>query len=192
MLAALIAAATRPLWWQPPPYFVLDDGFGHLFRVLEFDRVIAQGVFYPRWAPDLAYGYGYPVFNYYAPLIYYIAEAFHLLSFSITASIKLLMGATVAIAAAGAYIMGRELARPESARSTAPTGLLQSRLTPLTDLDGATVTPGLWPGFSNVPSTRPPSLKKSTEKPTPHPNPPLLPHLLAGTRLRSDRGLTVA
>ncbi|MCL4395368.1 MAG: hypothetical protein M1482_11315, partial [Chloroflexi bacterium] len=116
LLVALVAAATRPLWWLPPPYFVLDDGFGHLFRVFEFDRVIRQGVFYPRWAPDLAYGYGYPVFHYYAPLIYYIAEAFHLFGLALADSIKALMAATVAIAAFGAFAMGRELAQPGDAR----------------------------------------------------------------------------
>ncbi|MCI0729476.1 MAG: glycosyltransferase family 39 protein, partial [Chloroflexi bacterium] len=34
---------------------------------------------YPRWAPDFYYGYGYPFFNYYSPLTYYLGLAVELL-----------------------------------------------------------------------------------------------------------------
>ncbi|MCA9988803.1 MAG: hypothetical protein KDE59_31070, partial [Anaerolineales bacterium] len=44
----------------------------HIFRLAELSRVIRTGVFYPRWAPHFYFGYGYPIFNYYAPLSYYL------------------------------------------------------------------------------------------------------------------------
>ena len=44
----------------------------HIFRLAELSRVIRTGVFYPRWAPNFYFGYGYPIFNYYAPLSYYL------------------------------------------------------------------------------------------------------------------------
>ena len=48
----------------------------HVFRAAEYGEVLRAGVFYPRWAPDFYYGYGYPIFNYYAPLTYALANLF--------------------------------------------------------------------------------------------------------------------
>ena len=44
----------------------------HIFRLMELSYLVRSGEFYPRWAPDFYHGYGYPIFNYYAPLTYYI------------------------------------------------------------------------------------------------------------------------
>ena len=33
---------------------------------------------FPRWFPDFAFGYGFPVLNFYSPLGYYLAELFQL------------------------------------------------------------------------------------------------------------------
>jgi hypothetical protein len=45
----------------------------HIFRVAELDRLLRAGEIFPRWAPNFYYGFGYPIFNYYAPLAYYVA-----------------------------------------------------------------------------------------------------------------------
>jgi len=39
-----------------------------LVRLQQFDRAIKLGQFPPRLAPDMAFGFGYPLFKYYAPL----------------------------------------------------------------------------------------------------------------------------
>lgn len=111
LLAFTVLAATLPLWWQPAPLYVMDDGPGHLFRILEFDRVVHEGVFYPRWAPDLAFGYGYPVFNFYAPLTDYLAESLHIFGMTLPDAIKAILALTVLLAAIGSYILGAELHR---------------------------------------------------------------------------------
>ncbi|MFN2137280.1 MAG: 6-pyruvoyl-tetrahydropterin synthase-related protein [Candidatus Promineifilaceae bacterium] len=43
----------------------------HIFRLAELSYLLRGGEFYPRWAPNFYHGYGYPIFNYYAPLTYY-------------------------------------------------------------------------------------------------------------------------
>ncbi len=43
----------------------------HIFRLVELSYLVRGGEFYPRWAPNFYHGYGYPIFNYYAPLSYY-------------------------------------------------------------------------------------------------------------------------
>ena len=45
----------------------------HIFRVHELAYLVRNGEWYPRWAPNFYHGYGYPIFNYYAPLTYYLA-----------------------------------------------------------------------------------------------------------------------
>ena len=52
----------------------------HVFRAAELSYVLSEGVIYPRWAPNFWYGYGYPFFNYYAPLTYYLAAGVGLLT----------------------------------------------------------------------------------------------------------------
>ncbi|HFE65868.1 MAG TPA: hypothetical protein ENJ93_01285, partial [Chloroflexi bacterium] len=44
----------------------------HVFRLHELGQLVGGGEFYPRWAPNFYHGYGYPIFNYYAPLTYYL------------------------------------------------------------------------------------------------------------------------
>ena len=43
------------------------------------DEHLQRGMLFPRWAPELVLGYGYPVLNFYGPAAYYLAEAWHLL-----------------------------------------------------------------------------------------------------------------
>lgn len=41
-------------------------------RVYEMGKALGDGQFPVRWVDDLGYGYGYPIFNFYSPLPYYI------------------------------------------------------------------------------------------------------------------------
>lgn len=75
-----------PLWRGSLPQTA--DGIIHLYRLVELDNLVRHGVLFSRWAPDLVYGLGLPLFNFYAPLSYYLAEAFHLLSLSLVNALK--------------------------------------------------------------------------------------------------------
>jgi len=70
------------------------DGALHLYRTVELDQCWQDGVYYPRWAPNLFLGYGYPIFNFYAPLLYYLAEVLHVLGFSFQGAIKIIQVGT--------------------------------------------------------------------------------------------------
>jgi hypothetical protein len=87
----IVLALTLPVLWPlvGPAYLSSHDGLHHLFRLLDLDWCLRGGVLYPRWLPHLGFGYGYPVLNYYAPLSYYAAEAFHILGAGFVDSIKL-------------------------------------------------------------------------------------------------------
>ena len=82
----------------------------HVYRAAELGHLLKAGAFYPRWAPDLYLGYGYPIFNYYAPMVYYLANLFALpAAVSIVAGTKAVFILGLLCASCGAYLLGREL-----------------------------------------------------------------------------------
>jgi hypothetical protein len=56
-----------------------NDAELHIFRLAELSYLLRGGELYPRWAPNFYHGYGYPIFNYYAPLTYYLGFLFEIL-----------------------------------------------------------------------------------------------------------------
>ena len=83
----------------------------HLYRTLEFERAWTPGVIFPRWSPNLAYGYGYPLFVFAPPLPYIIAATFHLAGFSLEAAFRLLLCLTTMLYAVGTYLLARDILR---------------------------------------------------------------------------------
>lgn len=81
----------------------------HIVRLFLFDKALWEGNLYPRWVDGLGFGYGYPLFNFYPPLIYFVAEVFHLLGFSFIWSIKLMVVSGFLLAAVGMYLFVRKL-----------------------------------------------------------------------------------
>lgn len=76
----------------------------HIFRLAELSTLIRQGEFYPRWAPDFYHGYGYPIFNYYAPLSYYVGLVVELLPrLDAVAGVKFVFVLGLLLAALGTY-----------------------------------------------------------------------------------------
>ena len=72
-LAAALAVALVAAWpfLARPSLPQFTDAEMHVYRAGEILFSLRQGVLWPRWAPDFYYGYGYPIFNYYASLTYY-------------------------------------------------------------------------------------------------------------------------
>jgi len=66
-----------------------SDGAMHLARIASYYKEIVNGQFPVRWASDLNYGYGTPIFNFFHPLPYYITTIFVFLGFSLTATLKI-------------------------------------------------------------------------------------------------------
>lgn len=109
LLLALLAAL--PLFYGLP---ASHDWLGNVFRLQELDASLKDGILYPRWAPNMAYGYGYPYFNYYAPLARYLAEGFHLfLGLPFAQSVRAAYISGFVLAAAGMYLWTRDLLRAE-------------------------------------------------------------------------------
>jgi hypothetical protein len=106
----LLALFALPAIW---PFFHpglprSNDHLIHFYRVVELDRLVRAGVFFPRWAPDLVHGYGYPVFNFVFSLAHGIVEVFHLLGPNLLVAYKATLILTLLCSAWFAYGLGRE------------------------------------------------------------------------------------
>ena len=112
LILALVASApflTRPALPRG------TDAELHVYRAAELGRALAEGSGYLRWAPNLYLGYGYPIFNYYSPLTYYLANGFCLIpGFSVVDGVKAVFVLGMFLAAVGSYLLGRELVAPEA------------------------------------------------------------------------------
>jgi hypothetical protein len=108
-LVAVCVAGALVLWpWLDPRYSFYGplDAHNHVMRVYFLDHLLRQGAFFPRWWPDLALGYGYPLFNYYPPGAYFVAGAMHLAGATIYRSVQLLGAFAVALGAGGSFVLG--------------------------------------------------------------------------------------
>ncbi len=91
-----------------PGYFPMHDDM-QAMRVLQLDKCVRDGQIPCRWVPDMGYGYGYPQFNYYPPLPYYLMEVFHLVGFSILDSVKIGFIMSFVLSALAMFLLGRSL-----------------------------------------------------------------------------------
>jgi hypothetical protein len=112
-IIALGAVAVRPILL--PVWPCTDDIAFHLLRLTQLDHLLRQGVLYSRWAPDMAQGYGYPLFNFYAPLSYYVAAAVSGWGLGLSWGLR----ATFALAIAGSGLAAYRLARDYFSRPAA-------------------------------------------------------------------------
>ena len=78
-----------------------------LQRVFELTAYLRAGVFPARWMPDAAFGLGYPFFNFYAALPYYIASLLTLCGFDLLTAIKLTQTFGMFAAAATIWLYAR-------------------------------------------------------------------------------------
>ena len=86
-----------------------DDGALHIYRAVALDRAMADGVLYPRWFPDLAYGYGFPFFVYREPLGYYALEGLHLLGISVPNAFNLVLAGSVILSGVAMFLLARDI-----------------------------------------------------------------------------------
>jgi len=109
----LLVVAFSVFAWAPlltPAYFFQAHDAPHsIFYLVEFDQTLRDGYLWPRWMPDFAFGYGYPLFNIYAPLAIYAAEILHLLGLGLVGSVKTMYALGTLGAGLAMYLFVRRL-----------------------------------------------------------------------------------
>src|SRR3989344_4331732 len=99
-------------FWAIKPLFV--NGFfpmhddTQVARVFEMGKALRDGMFPVRWVADLGYGYGYPIFNFYAPLAYYVGGFFNILGFDALTATKIMMILGILLSGVFMYLLARE------------------------------------------------------------------------------------
>lgn len=106
-LAVITAVTASPLLGDPVRG---DDLLLHYYRIPTLLAQWQEGVFFSRWQPNLVFGYGSPLFNFYPPLSAYLLTLFYLLGgangwFALALFTLLCMG----LAVAGSFLSGRLL-----------------------------------------------------------------------------------
>ncbi len=109
-LALAVLPAALPYFGDGLPR--TNDALTHLYRTLPLERVIRAGRLWPRWAPDLVHGYGYPVFNFFPSLSHYVVFLFHVAGLALTNAYRVAGLAYFVLAAWFAYLMARDLFGP--------------------------------------------------------------------------------
>lgn len=69
LLTALLAVPFVCFNW-----FATHDGLTYPVRAAEYSYLLLSGEGYPRWAPSFYWGFGYPIFNYFPPLAYFLSH----------------------------------------------------------------------------------------------------------------------
>jgi len=100
--------AYLPILLEPGVINTGDSAF-LLVRLHQLVVNLRNGVFPVRWMPDAAYGLGYPFFNFYAALPYYVAGLLNLLGFGYIWSLKLTQILGFVAATVFAYLLARHL-----------------------------------------------------------------------------------
>lgn len=78
-------------------------------RVYEMGKSLSSGMFPVRWVEGLGYGYGYPIFNFYGPLPYYIGGLFTQLGVDALLSTKLMFITGIVLSGITMYFFVRKL-----------------------------------------------------------------------------------
>ena len=96
-------------FWSRPGLPQATDAELHIYRTAELGYSLREGILYPRWAPDFYYGHGYPIFNYYAPFTYHLANWLTGVQPEMAVvGVKRVFILAHLLGAVGAYLLGRE------------------------------------------------------------------------------------
>ncbi len=105
-LVAVLSLGTIIPLLRPGLFLMHDDQ--QIARLFEFHRALVAFQFPVRWVEGLGFGFGYPLFNFYPPFVYYLGEIFHLIGFSFIDSVKLVWATALLGSALSMYFLSRE------------------------------------------------------------------------------------
>lgn len=88
-------------------FFPIHDNT-QVARVFEMTKSLKDGMIPVRWVSDLGYGYGYPIFTFYAPFAYYIGGIIGLFLLPLVAT-KIMIATGMILSAAAMYLFARKL-----------------------------------------------------------------------------------
>lgn len=107
--------AVAPLL-RPGYFWGAHDARHNVFFVLQYNLTWDEGILFPRWSPDWAFGYGYPFFNIYAPGATFLATLlYRFLPLSYEAAVEGLFIVSILLSAGSMWFFVREVWGDEAA-----------------------------------------------------------------------------
>src|SRR3990172_307250 len=108
-IAFLLLLATLPaIYYLIKPGFYEPQDLHHLADIYQMARAVASGQIPPRLGPDFTFGYGYPLFNFYYLLPFYLGAFVYALFGSLTASFESVFVLSLILSVCGMYLFLRE------------------------------------------------------------------------------------
>jgi len=108
VLILISVPASLPLLF---PGFYEPHDLHHLADIYQMFRAMASGQLPPRLGPDFSFGYGYPLYNFYYLLPFYLGAAWYWLIGSLTASFKFVFLISIFLSVFGMYLFLREFVK---------------------------------------------------------------------------------
>ena len=100
LLTVLVAG---PLWQIEGIPVNTGDVQVHLHRSAAIGRAFEQGIYWPRWFPEVYNDLGAPVFHHYSPGLHWLVAAAHRIGIGLDDALKLVMTAAFALSGFGVY-----------------------------------------------------------------------------------------
>ncbi|HPQ68956.1 MAG TPA: 6-pyruvoyl-tetrahydropterin synthase-related protein [bacterium] len=117
LIAMILLIAAQPL--LAPYQHAGHSAYVDLSRAQAFHQAVVHGDFTPRWIMDFYFGYGSPIFNFYAPLTYYAIEMFRLIGLDALWALKLTYLLFWLLAAWAMFRLVSEVIDPDGALAAA-------------------------------------------------------------------------
>ena len=109
---AVLSIVLLSLWglqiFFKPGLFETHDGRLHITKLQWFVEALRQGHIPVRWTETANHQYGYPIFMFYYPLLFYLGSLFVVLGWSLTAAFKILLVSTFILSGLFMYRFLRE------------------------------------------------------------------------------------
>jgi hypothetical protein len=87
----------------------------HVHRIFAMTTLLRTGNLWPRWVPWFHLGYGYPVFNFYPPGVFYIGGVMGLLGIPPTSAFLLIAAFAWVLGSVGMYALAKRFLPPTGA-----------------------------------------------------------------------------
>lgn len=90
----------------------------HVYRSMSFYNALLDGQFMPSWASELNANYGYPLFIFLNPLLYYLVSLFHFIGFTFISSMKILLAISFVFSGVFMYLFTKSIFKNDLAAFT--------------------------------------------------------------------------
>lgn len=107
LLLIIFLATSYTLFY---PKFFRPHDYTHAARIYEMSNAILDGHLPVIWTRNFGFGYGMPLFQFYAPFPFYLGSVFYLCNLDLVLVIKILFILCNFFTILGAYLLGKNMA----------------------------------------------------------------------------------